>query len=102
MYTRFISCLVAVMLAILLFSLPVVMTIGPSTASEPILDLIGRSEGTDRNYNETFGQGAFTAGAIDLTNMTLDEVDVLQTGMLAHPKNKWNSSACGRYQITRT
>lgn len=38
---------------------------------------------------------------MQLTRMTLDEVDKLQTRMLAHPKNNWNSSAAGRYQIVR-
>ena len=76
----------------------------------PLLDLIGRAEGTDikasgrpgRAYNETLSYGAFTGGNVDLVSMTLDEVDKLQTGMLRHPSNKLNSSAVGRYQIIRT
>lgn len=70
----------------------------------PLLDLIGKAEGTDkaRGYNETLAYGAYTGGAVDLVSMTLDEVDKLQTKMLQHPKNKWNSSAVGRYQIVRT
>lgn len=69
-----------------------------------ILDLIGRTEGTDRGrgYNETLGYGAYTGGNVDLTNMTLGEVRALQNRMLAHPNNKWNSSAVGRYQIVGT
>lgn len=68
-----------------------------------MLDLIGFTEGTDkkRGYNETLAYGAYTGGQVDLVSMTLDEVDELQTKMLAHPKNKWNSSAAGRYQIVR-
>lgn len=76
---------------------------------KPLLDLIGKTEGTDKEgcynhcaYDVTLGYGAYTGGPVDLTVMTLNEVDVLQTKMLKHPKNKWNSSAVGRYQIVRT
>lgn len=70
----------------------------------PLLDLIGRSEGTDRGrgYNETLGYGAYTGGDVNLVGMTLGEIDALQTKMLKHPKNKLRSSALGRYQIIRT
>lgn len=68
-----------------------------------MLDLIGAAEGTDRgrSYNETLGYGAFTGGAVNLTGMTLDQVLALQKRMLAHPDNGYNSSAVGRYQITK-
>lgn len=70
----------------------------------PILSLIGKTEGTDRGagYNETLGYGAYTGGKVNLVGMTLDEVDALQTRMLRHKDNSWNSSAAGRYQIVRT
>lgn len=70
----------------------------------PLLDLIGYTEGTDkaRGYNETLAYGAYTGGPVNLISMSLKEVDELQGKMLAHPKNKWNSSALGRYQIVRT
>lgn len=72
----------------------------------PMLDLLGKSEGTDppkgRGYNETLSYGAFTGGDVDLINMTLNDLDKLQTKMLQHPKNKLKSSAAGRYQIVRT
>ncbi|MCC5780532.1 hypothetical protein H7H48_15835 [Nitratireductor sp. B36] len=70
----------------------------------PLFDLFGKSEGTDKGdgYNETLGYGAYTGGDVNLTAMTLREVDALQTRMLKHPANKWNSSAVGRYQIVRT
>lgn len=76
----------------------------PHFVYRPLLDLIGKSEGTDkgRGYNETLAYGAYTGGDVELVAMTLDEIDALQTKMLAHPKNKWNSSALGRYQIVRT
>lgn len=71
----------------------------------PLLDLISRAEGTappKRNYNETLGYGAYTGGNVNLVTMTLKQVDALQTSMLRHKNNKWNSSALGRYQIIRT
>ncbi|KAB2787786.1 glycoside hydrolase family 104 protein [Brucella anthropi] len=70
----------------------------------PMLELIGHSEGTDRKrgYNETLAYGAFTGGNVDLVSMTLNEIDALQTRMLKHPDNRFNSSALGRYQIVRT
>ncbi|MET4636440.1 M15 family metallopeptidase [Kaistia defluvii] len=69
-----------------------------------ILGLIGHTEGTDRRngYNETLGYGAYTGGDVNLVGMTLDQVDALQSKMLRHKNNKWNSSALGRYQIVRT
>lgn len=72
--------------------------------AKPILDLIGFTEGTDRGdgYNETLAYGAFTNGDVVLTEMTLAEIEALQTEMLRHPDNSWNSSAIGRYQIVRT
>ncbi len=77
---------------------------------KPILDLIGMGEGTDRGrgYNETLGYGKFTktpdnpTGAMNLTGMTLDQIDKLQKDMLARPDNTMNSSAVGRYQFIRT
>lgn len=70
----------------------------------PLLDLIGHAEGTDRKrgYNETLAYGAYTGGDVDLCAMTLKEIDALQTRMLKHPANSFNSSALGRYQIVRT
>ncbi len=70
----------------------------------PLLDLIGFTEGTDKGdgYNETLAYGAYTGGDVNLVGMTLGQIDALQTKMLKHPKNSWNSSAIGRYQIVRT
>lgn len=71
--------------------------------ASPILDLVGRTEGTDRGrgYNETVAYGAFSGGEVELVNMTLGEIDQLQTQMLTHPDNTLNSSAVGRYQTLR-
>ena len=69
----------------------------------PLLIMLGFTEGTDKGdgYNETLAYGAFTGGNVNLVGMTLNQVDVLQKKMLAHPANNWNSSAVGRYQIVR-
>jgi muramidase (phage lysozyme)/LysM repeat protein len=77
---------------------------GDGPLPKSLLDLIGKTEGTDKGdgYNETLAYGAYTGGDVNLTGMTLGEIDDLQTQMLAHPDNKWNSSAIGRYQIVRT
>jgi muramidase (phage lysozyme) len=79
----------------------------------PMLDLIGKSEGTDkgRGYNETLGYGIMLDGKvtkgkgpiIDLVSMTRDQVDAVQTRMLKDPDNgRLNSSALGRFQEIRT
>lgn len=72
----------------------------------PMLDLLGKAEGTDpprgRGYNETLAYGAYTGGPVNLVSMSLQTVDDLQSQMLRHPRNTWNSSAAGRYQIVRT
>jgi muramidase (phage lysozyme) len=86
------------------FTAPELEKASASGGQAAILNLLGKTEGTDRGrgYNETLGYGAFTGGDVDITSMSLDDVDALQTDMLAHPNNKWNSSALGRYQIIRT
>ncbi len=68
-----------------------------------LLDLLGQTEGTDRGrgYNETLGYGRYTNGDVDLVNMTLGDIDKLQSSMLKHPDNSFNSSALGRYQIVQ-
>lgn len=85
------------------FNVPDLQQARASGDNASVLNLLGRAEGTDRGrgYDETLGYGAFTGGDIDITNMTLDEVDRVQGDMLAHPNNSFNSSALGRYQIVR-
>lgn len=79
----------------------------------PLFNLLGLSEGTDKGdgYNETLGYGIMLDGKVtrgkgpdvDLTKMTLAQIDDLQTKMLRDPDNaRWNSSAIGRYQVVRT
>lgn len=72
--------------------------------SNAFLRLVRRAEGTAgaNGYNTTLGYGAFTGGATNLTGMTLDQIDAMQTRMLRHPNNHYNSSAAGAYQIVRT
>ncbi|ACB26127.1 hypothetical protein [Methylobacterium radiotolerans] len=73
-----------------------------------VLDHIARSEGTAHRagggYNTSLANGLLLPGGKeqDLTKKTLDEIDALQTGMLRHQANRWNSSAIGRYQVVRT
>lgn len=79
------------------------------SAASGILDLIAQAEGTKnrRGYNETLDYGRWTGGNRNLTMMTLDEIDALQTRMLANPENRAlygngrGSSAVGLYQTTR-
>ena len=72
-------------------------------AGRGMLDLIGAAEGTDagRGYNETLARGKFTNGDRNLVFMSLDQIDKLQTKMLQHPDNTYNSSALGRFQIVQ-
>lgn len=69
-------------------------------ANSGILALIKRRE-SGGNYNATLDNGAYTGGARDLVNMTINEVLEMQRQMLAHPANTKNSSAAGAYQIVR-
>lgn len=95
------------------------MTNVPSGAGDrfavyrPVLDLLGKSEGTDkgRGYNETLGYGMMLDGKVTkgkgptvvLCLMTRHQVDALQGRMLKDPDNKrLNSSAVGRFQEIRT
>jgi len=79
-------------------------TLSDNKQAASFLNLLGHSEATDRGrgYDETLNYGAYTGGPVDLTKMTMKQVDDLQTKMLRNPNNKLNSSAVGRYQATRT
>lgn len=113
MLKQFAKLLALAALALSLFAKPVHVSDFPAEqpneyaacdGTSEILDLIGKTEGTDRGrgYNETLAYGAFTGGSVELLHMTLAEIDALQTSMLKHPANKLHSSALGRYQIVRT
>jgi|GEM_PF-5065816 len=74
--------------------------------AEGLLNLIRRAEGTagPNGYNTTLANGALLPGGQEqqLTSMTLRQILEMQRGMLAHPDNRWNSSAAGAYQIVGT
>jgi hypothetical protein len=86
------------------------------TLEDRIINALMYSEGTDREralkrgykdgvggdaqYNVTLADGKFLNGAKpDITDMSLDEIRVLQNQMLAHPDNHYNSSAVGAPQV---
>jgi hypothetical protein len=73
----------------------------PDTAPyTPVLDLIGRAEGTGDNYNDTYAHGKYDPANSDgPENMTVEEVEKLQAEML---KRGAPSTAVGRYQIIDT
>ena len=73
----------------------------------PLLDAIARAEGTSgkkqsREYNTTLGFGAYGTPDKPLTEMTLAEAHAFGTKMRRNPRNPYNSSALGRYQIVGT
>lgn len=82
------------------------LSAGGMYGSGPLLNMIGRYEGTDRGrgYNETLDYGRWTGGNRNLTSMTLDQVYDLGLSMRT-PANRAlygegkGSSALGRYQI---
>lgn len=56
----------------------------------------------DAGYEVTLSYGAYVPEHLKgkpLTEMSIAEVRNLQRGMLDHPRNGWNSSAVGKYQI---
>ena len=71
----------------------------------PFLDFIAGHEGTahrpGRGYDTSLDYGRFSGGEKTLSLMSLDQIDALQTAMLNHPANNFNSSALGHYQIVR-
>ena len=72
----------------------------------PMLDFVAKHEGTANQpgggFNTSLGFGMFIPGGEkNLVEMTLLQIDALQTEILNNPKNHFNSSAIGRYQIVR-
>lgn len=63
-----------------------------------IRQLLSRVEGST-DPNATLANGLLTGGDVDLVNMSVQEVLALQDQMLAHPDNRWNSSAVGMPQV---
>lgn len=82
---------------------------GSVLTHDPMLDLIMKAEGTSRDgFNTTLDHGRWTGGKRNLVGMTLDQIDELQTQMLANPENRRlygggrGSSALGAFQIVRS
>ncbi len=82
----------------------------PNRGVAGLLDVIAQGEGTAgknlsrhgyaSGYDVTLDYGAYDPHrSKPVSQMTLAEVKQFQQDMLSHPKNKWNSSAVGRYQI---
>ena len=66
-------------------------------------DANARRHGYNSGYDVTLGFGAYADDkSKPLSEMTVGEVKALQRDMLRNPRNKWNSSAVGRYQIVGT
>lgn len=72
---------------------------GGEDQNADIRNLLMRIEGSSGDPNVTLANGLLTGGDVDLVNMNVQEVLALQDQMLAHPKNKWNSSAVGMPQV---
>lgn len=80
------------------------------SAARAMMNLIGKSEGTDRRdgtpgYSTTYAHGRFNPAErggreADLTQMSIAEVREFQRGMLNNQQgNQLRSSAVGRYQV---
>lgn len=71
-----------------------------------VLDAISKAEGTygPNGYNTSLANGAYLPGGREqvLTDKSLEQILQLQRYMLNNPKNRFNSSALGRYQIVST
>lgn len=64
-----------------------------------------KKHGYESPYDVTLDRGAYLPDElkrVKLTDKKLSEIYEIQTGMLEHPDNKWNSSALGAGQFTRT
>jgi peptidoglycan hydrolase-like protein with peptidoglycan-binding domain len=74
-------------------------------AGEGTSDATARAHGFASGYDVSLGYGAYVPANMrdkPISQMTLGEVKQLQAAMLANPRNGWNSSAVGRYQIVGT
>jgi len=70
---------------------------------EGTTDEQARKKGLASGYDVSLGYGAYGGGPKKaISEMSIAEVKEYQKAMLADPKNKWNSSAVGKYQIVGT
>ena len=83
-----------------------------SNPEDDLLELIARGEGTtdaqaqrqgyNNGYEVTLGYGIYADDKTKrITSMTLGELKAMQAKMLSNPKNKFNSSASGKWQIVK-
>jgi len=81
--------------------------------TQKLLEQIAEGEGTSKakalengyksEYDVTLGYGAYVDDKqVPISSMTLTQLMQLQRKMLRNKKNRLNSSAVGKYQITRT
>lgn len=68
---------------------------------EGVSDDVARRHGYTSSYDVPFNYGRYARQAKPLTQMTLREIDQLQTRILNHPDNTHKASPVGRYQIVR-
>ena len=74
---------------------------------QPLLDAVGRSEGTARNvggaYNATYGFGAYgNTKGMNLTGQTIEQIEQVQRNIHDDPNNRANTSAIGKYQFEQS
>ena len=69
---------------------------------EGVGDEDARRHGFASSYDVPFNYGRCARQIKPLTQMTLKEIDELQTRMLMHPDNRLRASPVGRYQIVRS
>jgi hypothetical protein len=80
---------------------PVKNLLDQITNGEGVGDDVARLHGYASSYDVPFNYGRFARQTKPLTQMTLREIDELQTRMLAHPGNTHKASPVGRYQMVR-
>lgn len=81
---------------------PVKNLLNQITNGEGVGDDVARQHGYLSSYDVPFNYGRFAQQTKPLTQMTLREIDELQTRILNHPENTLNASPVGRYQIVRS
>jgi hypothetical protein len=87
------------------------LTLASHPPVRALLDQIAKGEGVDNagarlhgyasSYDVPFNYGRYAQQTKPLTQMTLGEIDNLQTRILAHPANRLGASPMGKYQIVQ-
>lgn len=81
---------------------PVKALLTQITNGEGVGDDEARNHGFASSYDVPFNYGRYARQSKPLTQMTLREVDDLQTRTLNNPENRLKASPVGKYQIVRT